>query len=126
MWQRLRGLLRQRLPSVLRQSLPRWIGERSGGPSASSSEALLHFDACHTIVSWRGGSAITPTRQRRDLSKTRPNTFTLLGEPVVVWFANGAWNVLRDCCPHRLVPLSEGRIDEHGQMECGYHGEWCW
>ena len=48
----------------------------------------------------------------------------LLSEPLVVWYANGEWNVLRDVCPHRLVPLSEGRLDEHGQMECGYHGGW--
>ena len=40
----------------------------------------------------------------------------------VIWYADGRWNVLRDVCPHRLVPLSEGRIDEAGQMECGYHG----
>ena len=40
----------------------------------------------------------------------------------VIWYADSRWNVLRDVCPHRLVPLSEGRIDESGQMECGYHG----
>ena len=27
-----------------------------------------------------------------------------------------------DCCPHRLVPLSEGRITATGQLQCGYHG----
>ncbi|MEO1183133.1 MAG: Rieske 2Fe-2S domain-containing protein, partial [Cyanobacteria bacterium J06636_28] len=25
-------------------------------------------------------------------------------------------------CPHRLAPLSEGRINEAGQLECPYHG----
>ena len=27
-----------------------------------------------------------------------------------------------DKCPHRLVPLSEGRVNEKGEIECGYHG----
>lgn len=30
--------------------------------------------------------------------------------------------MLRDECPHRLVPLSEGRINLDGHLECGYHG----
>lgn len=25
-------------------------------------------------------------------------------------------------CPHRLVPLSEGRVNQQGELECGYHG----
>lgn len=34
----------------------------------------------------------------------------------------GEWRVLRDSCPHRLVPLSEGRVTPEGRLECGYHG----
>ncbi|CAH9136057.1 unnamed protein product [Cuscuta epithymum] len=29
-----------------------------------------------------------------------------------------------DACPHRLAPLSEGRIDQWGRLQCVYHG-WC-
>jgi len=29
---------------------------------------------------------------------------------------------MSDSCPHRAAPLSEGRIDESGQIECPYHG----
>ncbi|KAJ0703203.1 putative pheophorbide a oxygenase [Helianthus annuus] len=32
--------------------------------------------------------------------------------------------VLDDRCPHRLAPLSEGRIDQWGRLQCVYHG-WC-
>lgn len=33
------------------------------------------------------------------------------------------WSLLRDACPHRLAPLSQGRIDaETGCIECPYHG----
>ena len=27
-----------------------------------------------------------------------------------------------DKCPHRLAPLTEGRINEEGLLECPYHG----
>lgn len=47
---------------------------------------------------------------------------TLLNQPVVMWRgANGAVVALEDRCPHRLVPLSTGKIVE-GVIECGYHG----
>lgn len=29
-----------------------------------------------------------------------------------------------DTCPHRLAPLSDGRIDQWGRLQCVYHG-WC-
>ncbi|XVF69788.1 hypothetical protein PTKIN_Ptkin11bG0109800 [Pterospermum kingtungense] len=34
------------------------------------------------------------------------------------------WKVFDDTCPHRLAPLSEGRIDQWGRLQCVYHG-WC-
>jgi len=53
--------------------------------------------------------------------KTKPNAFTLLGNPIVLWW-DGVWRCVDDTCPHRLAPLSEGRIDEDGRIECPYHG----
>lgn len=33
------------------------------------------------------------------------------------------WSALVDACPHRLAPLSQGRVDpESGCIECPYHG----
>ncbi|GKB24788.1 putative Rieske [2Fe-2S] iron-sulfur domain-containing protein, partial [Tanacetum coccineum] len=32
--------------------------------------------------------------------------------------------VFEDTCPHRLAPLSQGRIDQWGRLQCVYHG-WC-
>lgn len=47
----------------------------------------------------------------RDLDTKAPNRFTLLNFPLVIWRnEQGAWSVFIDACPHRLVPLSEGRI----------------
>ena len=60
----------------------------------------------------------------RDLETQKPNAFTLLGIDLVIWWdaATQRWSALRDQCPHRLVPLSEGRIAEDGLLECPYHG----
>jgi len=56
--------------------------------------------------------------------KSVPHRVTVLGRPLVVWFdrKGGGWRAFWDRCPHRLVPLSEGRIDERGELQCGYHG----
>ena len=58
-----------------------------------------------------------------DLEEEAPLTFTLLGEPLVFWRdGSGEMRCVADRCPHRLVPLSEGRVNEVGELECGYHG----
>jgi phenylpropionate dioxygenase-like ring-hydroxylating dioxygenase large terminal subunit len=47
-----------------------------------------------------------------------------MGMPLVVFRdGRGAPGVLVDRCPHRNVPLSEGRVQD-GNLECAYHG-WC-
>jgi phenylpropionate dioxygenase-like ring-hydroxylating dioxygenase large terminal subunit len=65
-----------------------------------------------------------PTHFLEDLDRAKPNAFTLLGEDVVIWWdgAGQTWRAFADQCPHRLAPLSEGRIAEDGLLECPYHG----
>ena len=65
-----------------------------------------------------------PVHYVRDLDRTKLSRFTLLGEDLVLWWdPNGSqWRAFRDRCPHRLVPLSEGRVNEEGLLECPYHG----
>ncbi|KAF0116677.1 MAG: Rieske 2Fe-2S family protein [Hyphomonadaceae bacterium] len=50
----------------------------------------------------------------------------MLGEPVLIGRTKcGKPFAMRDICPHRLVPLSEGRqLDHEGEtvVECPYHG----
>jgi phenylpropionate dioxygenase-like ring-hydroxylating dioxygenase large terminal subunit len=47
---------------------------------------------------------------------------TMLGEPVLVGRdGEGGVFALRDICPHRGMPLSEGRFDG-SEIECCYHG----
>lgn len=46
----------------------------------------------------------------------------ILDERVVLYrLSTGAVAALEDCCPHRLAPLSLGRIRDDA-LECGYHG----
>ena len=65
-----------------------------------------------------------PIAYIRDLSKRQPNSFTLLDQDIVIWWnrLNKKWCVFADICPHRLAPLSDGRISENGFLECPYHG----
>jgi phenylpropionate dioxygenase-like ring-hydroxylating dioxygenase large terminal subunit len=65
-----------------------------------------------------------PVHYVRDLDKSAPTKFTLLGQDIVIWWDNStqSWNVFEDKCPHRLAPLSEGRVNENGLLECPYHG----
>lgn len=58
-----------------------------------------------------------------DLDPTRPNKLELLAEDLVAWVdGEGVWRVFEDRCPHRNVPLSEGRVEKDGTLMCSYHG----
>ena len=47
---------------------------------------------------------------------------TLLGEPILLGRAgDGTVFAMRDICPHRGIPLSDGRLDRD-EVECCYHG----
>jgi phenylpropionate dioxygenase-like ring-hydroxylating dioxygenase large terminal subunit len=59
-----------------------------------------------------------------DLDRTKLSKFTLLERDLVIWWDRLAqsWQVFSDRCPHRLAPLSQGRVNENGLLECPYHG----
>ncbi|PIN11831.1 Pheophorbide a oxygenase [Handroanthus impetiginosus] len=61
-----------------------------------------------------------------DLDKRRPHAKKVMGLDLVIWWDRNEseWKVFDDSCPHRLAPLSEGRIDQWGRLQCVYHG-WC-
>ena len=65
-----------------------------------------------------------PVAYPQDLDPDRPTAFTLLEQDLVLWFdrQEGRWRAFADVCPHRLVPLSEGRLNAAGELECPYHG----
>eukprot|EP00270_Netrium_digitus_P003999 TRINITY_DN14867_c0_g1_i1.p1 TRINITY_DN14867_c0_g1~~TRINITY_DN14867_c0_g1_i1.p1 ORF type:complete len:580 (+),score=100.97 TRINITY_DN14867_c0_g1_i1:82-1821(+) len=59
-----------------------------------------------------------------ELDRRVPTPLTLLGYPIVLWWDKESqkWRAFKDSCPHRLAPLSEGRIHESGHLQCSYHG----
>jgi phenylpropionate dioxygenase-like ring-hydroxylating dioxygenase large terminal subunit len=66
-----------------------------------------------------------PISPIEDLDPDRPTPMMILGIKIVVWKPRFSerYRVFLDRCPHRLAPLSEGRIDaKTGQLMCSYHG----
>ena len=56
------------------------------------------------------------------LDPSRPHSIQLLGKDLVLWQDNsGEWHCFADFCPHRLAPLSEGRVESDGTLLCAYH-----
>ncbi|GKZ00767.1 hypothetical protein MPSEU_001028500 [Mayamaea pseudoterrestris] len=76
------------------------------------------------------------------LDHEKPHKFHLLGTPIIVWndapmvgvekfgpkpkkgkrdVNAGQWRAFVDECPHRKVPLSEGRVEADGSLLCSYH-----
>jgi phenylpropionate dioxygenase-like ring-hydroxylating dioxygenase large terminal subunit len=63
-----------------------------------------------------------PALRSRDVRGTRMASATLLGTPLVLGRKKtGDAFALRDCCPHRGMPLSFGKFDG-SQVQCSYHG----
>ncbi|XP_072985901.1 pheophorbide a oxygenase, chloroplastic [Typha latifolia] len=120
-----RSHLRRRRPPVLRVAAPSSPApttpvndeeenrqEETATSSASSSEKF----------SWR--DHWYPVSLVEDLDPRLPTPFQLLNRDIVLWKDpnSGDWVAFDDLCPHRLAPLSEGRIDENGCLQCSYHG----
>ena len=65
-----------------------------------------------------------PIHYVKDLDSSKPTRFTLMDQNIVIWWEppSQSWRVFADQCPHRLAPLSEGRINESGLLECPYYG----
>mmetsp|Transcript_27499 Transcript_27499/g.70868 ORF Transcript_27499/g.70868 Transcript_27499/m.70868 type:complete len:589 (-) Transcript_27499:1498-3264(-) len=57
-----------------------------------------------------------------DTDTSRPHAVRMLGGKYVLWCdSKGEWHCQQDRCPHRLAPLSEGKI-EADTLQCSYHG----
>ncbi|MEL6928490.1 MAG: Rieske 2Fe-2S domain-containing protein, partial [Cyanobacteria bacterium J06600_6] len=65
-----------------------------------------------------------PLLPLEDIDSRKLTKATLLDVPLVIWKSNNSsqYQIFLDRCPHRLAPLSEGRIDESGNLMCSYHG----
>ncbi|RCV40364.1 hypothetical protein SETIT_9G046900v2 [Setaria italica] len=112
--QRRRRGVRLSAPAVASET-PRTVEAPSPSPASGKDD-----DAFDWLDQWY------PIAPVDDLDPGAPHGKTVLGLRVVAWHdrAAGEWRVFEDACPHRLAPLSEGRIDGKGRLQCVYHG-WC-
>ncbi|PKA66421.1 Pheophorbide a oxygenase, chloroplastic [Apostasia shenzhenica] len=126
-------LQRSRKPSVRSAVGPRVASPSSpaaptdeGTPETLEKEETCSYadDAAFSsgTFSWR--DHWYPVSLIEDLDASSPTPFQLLNRDIVLWKDpnSGDWIAFDDRCPHRLAPLSEGRIDENGFLQCSYHG----
>jgi phenylpropionate dioxygenase-like ring-hydroxylating dioxygenase large terminal subunit len=110
---------------------PRGVRASSASSSSSSPTALdppIGLNPDRAAVVQADPNAYSWTKQWYPvavvdvLDETKPHPTTLLGVDLVVWTdGTGKWNVFEDKCPHRLAPLSEGRVESDGTLLCAYH-----
>ena len=95
------------------------------GPSTDLSESGPSTDQIDVFACWYPVDVIST------LDPTRPHPMQLLGLNLVLWNdgitvdrkkQEGSWHCFDDACPHRLGPLSEGRVEADGNLLCSYHG----
>ena len=56
------------------------------------------------------------------LDSSIAHAIQLLGKNLVLWRdGDKQWRSFDDASPHRLVPLSEGRVESDGTLLCAYH-----
>ncbi|OMO81044.1 Pheophorbide a oxygenase [Corchorus capsularis] len=93
-------------------------------PKPPEPEAEAEVDSKEEKFDWY--SQWYPVMPLCDLDKKKPHAKKVMGLDLVVWWDRNEneWKVFDDLCPHRLAPLSEGRIDQWGRLQCVYHG-WC-
>ncbi|KAK4286403.1 hypothetical protein QN277_002963 [Acacia crassicarpa] len=108
----------------LRVAAPPSIEPEQSIPETEKDESEDEFsdESSSSKFSWR--DHWYPVSLIEDLDPRLPTPFQLLGREIVLWYdkSKSEWVAFDDKCPHRLAPLSEGRIDEDGNLQCSYHG----
>ena len=63
-----------------------------------------------STFSWR--KQWYPMAFEKVTDKSTPSRLEIMGDPIVLWFDHieDEWRAMLDECPHRMAPLSEGRV----------------
>ncbi|MGI0486667.1 Rieske 2Fe-2S domain-containing protein [Pantanalinema rosaneae CENA516] len=96
----------------------------SGEPPTSQPLPQVATDAWQTAVAdqFQWTKQWYPIAVVEFLDPSRPHALQLLGKNLVVWRdSSQQWHCFEDACPHRLAPLSEGRVEPDGTLLCAYH-----
>lgn len=93
-----------------------WTASSLSAPTSAARKALS--EATSFPRTW------VPLGSTYELDPDRPTPIQFLNQDYICYRDNnGQWIVMDDSCPHRLAPLSEGRIDrDKDRIECSYHG----
>lgn len=75
---------------------------------------LLGMDLCL----WNDGAESESFEAKTKKPNAIARLFGKKGTPASI----GQWHAFEDKCPHRKVPLSEGRVESDGTLLCSYHG----
>jgi phenylpropionate dioxygenase-like ring-hydroxylating dioxygenase large terminal subunit len=87
------------------------------GPTPAEAAAEADAGPYNWYGQWYPAAAVGYLRPGR------PEPLQLLNMRLVAFQgADGEWAVLEDACPHRLAPLSDGRLTAKGEVMCSYHG----
>ncbi|KAG2449744.1 hypothetical protein HYH02_005270 [Chlamydomonas schloesseri] len=98
-------------------------GARDAGPTPGTAAANAAPAPATDSGPYQWHSQWYPVGTVEDLDPRRPHATHLLGIPLALWKdAQGQWRAVEDRCPHRLAPLSEGRVEKDGTLQCAYHG----
>jgi len=101
------------------------IASLKGGVRATTEAVDVVLIPGKEVVKKGDLGAWLPIGSASALVGDTPTAITVAGIPLVVWKSpiSAKWSVMRDQCPHRLAPLSQGRVDtQTGCLECPYHG----
>ena len=113
-------------PQLRRSAIP---GLGRVGAQALRASSLLDAD---TVATDEPGPPSTPRQfnwekqwyplaLERLTDKGKAQHLMFLGNDIVLWHDKENWRVFEDSCPHRGVPLSEGRVEKNGELLCAYH-----
>ncbi|KAJ9520049.1 hypothetical protein QJQ45_029981 [Haematococcus lacustris] len=84
--------------------------------SSNSAELSVKYEPYVWTKHWYPVASVV------ELDETRPTPMIVLGKELVVWRdGTNTWRAFQDMCPHRLAPLSEGRVEKDGSLLCAYH-----
>ena len=110
-------------PARLARARASAVGARADGASSShglSPDRAAVVEANPDAWSWT--RQWYPVAVADLLDETKPHATSLLGVDLVVWKnGQGSWSVFEDKCPHRMAPLTEGRVESDGTLLCAYH-----
>eukprot|EP00898_Chlorokybus_atmophyticus_P005162 jgi/Chlat1/5647/Chrsp369S05411 len=92
--------------------------------SATTHEPQTSAAGHHAGVSYHWNEQWYPVAFARDFDKKRPLAVTMFDVQYALFYdgKRGEFMCVEDRCPHRLAPLSEGRVTDDGQIQCPYHG----